>query len=292
MFVIIGAGYVCSKLKVISAKTSEGISGILTNITFPALIVASMHQDYSTELLSNSLAIIVISLAVHLLCVLVAFLWTKWFKLPHAQMAILRFIIIIGSNTFMGFPIIAAVYGQLGIFYAASFNMVSIFFLFTYCIWLLSQKSSTSLKTLLNPGFVAVVIGYIIFLTPLELPYVLLRPLQWVGDITIPLALLVVGNSLASVPLRELFNDKQAWYVSWERLLILPLLIFVFLKVLDLNPFLIGVPVILTATPGPLLAGAFARTYGCDGLLGDKTTVLSHLLSVFTLPLIVLLVTM
>ena len=290
LFVVIGVGYVSSRLGVLNDKTADGISNVLMKVTFPALVIASMYQTYSRELLLNSVGILLISICVHLLLIFIAYLWSKWFDLPDEQMAVLRFVIIFGNTSLMGYPVVNAIYGKIGIFYASVFNIVTILLLFSYGIILLShKKGGNMLKKMLNPGLIAVLLGYVIFLTQLQIPYVILRPLQWIGEITIPMALLVIGNSLAGISPNHMLSEKQVWYVAIERMLAVPILLIFVLKGLNIDQQLIGVSAIMTATPVALMAGVFARAYGCDGGLGDRSVVFTHLFSILTIPLIIIL---
>lgn len=290
LFLVIGVGYFSGKLGVINSGASDQISNLLMKVTFPSLIIASMLQTFSKELFLNSVGILIISVLIHLFLIFIASIWAKATNMPFEQIAVLRFMIIFGNTTFMGYPVINAVYGKLGLFYATAFNLVTILLLFSYGIIMLSKKGSGSiLKKLCNPGFIAVIIGYILFFAQIELPYVIIRTLQWVGDITIPLALLIVGNSLANIPVKDLFTEKQLWYLSFERLIAVPIILLIILKLLHLNVYLVGIPLIMTATPAALLVGIFARAYGCDGNYGDRGVALTHILSIITIPLIVYL---
>lgn len=290
LFIVIGIGFASGKIGLMSSKTTGEISSLLMKVTFPALIISTMDQQFSAELFKNSIGIVVISVVVHGLFILAAYLWSKLFDLPHEKMSVLRFVIIFGNVTFVGFPLIDVIYGRTGLFFAASFNFLSLLILFSYGILLLATENSGNIfKKMLNPGLMSVLIGYILFLTPLELPYIVGKTLQWIGDITIPLALVVVGNSLSGIPFKEMLNEKQLWYVSLVRLVVLPVMLLFALRILKINPFLTGISVILAGTPGPLLAGIFARTYGCDGNLGDRSIFLTHLLSILTIPLLILL---
>jgi predicted permease len=290
LFLVMGVGYFSSKLGVITSSAADEISNLIMKVTFPALIIVSMNQTFNKELLINSIGILIISICVHLALILVAYLWSNWFDIPQEKMSVLRFIIIFGNTTFMGYPIINAVFGELGLFYASSYNLFTILLIFSYGIILLSKRGSGNiLKKLLNPGFIAVIVGYILFFMQVEFPYVILSSLHLVGNLTIPLALIIIGNSLASIQLKELFVDKQLWYISLLRLIVIPVILLIILKQLELNNHLVGISVIMTAIPAALFAGVFARTYGCDGNLGDRGAVLTHILSIITIPLIIYL---
>jgi predicted permease len=215
----------------------------------------------------------------------------KYSKLPIDQMKIMQFLIIFGNVSFMGFPVVSAIYAEDGIFYASCFNMIYNFLMFSYGIMILTRNSGKlSLKKLINPGLVATVIGFICFLTSYKLPYIVYRPLEWIGDMTIPLALLVVGNSLARIKIKSLLKDRMIWLYVLERLIVFPLILLVILKLVGLTSYLLVIPVVLIATPAPLTAGVFAKTYGGDELLANKCIVLSNFLSIITLPIIIFLI--
>ncbi|MDX9871546.1 MAG: AEC family transporter [Clostridia bacterium] len=291
LFIVAGVGYTSSRLGVITNRGAHEFSNVLMKLTFPALIIASMNQPFSRELLISSVHIVIISVCVHAVFVLTAYLGRRRFKnIPHGQMAVLELCLIFGNTTFTGYPVVNAMYGQLGLFYASAFNFIVIVLLFTYGILLLSGHSNGNLfKRLLNPGLIAVILGYGLFFTQIKLPYVILTSLQWVGNLTIPLAMLIVGNSLAGMPLKEIFADKRLYAVTALRLLIFPLIIMVVLKMLRVDPLLTGVAVMMSATPAMLMAGVFARSYGCDGSLGDRGVLLNHLLAFITIPFLIFL---
>jgi predicted permease len=80
------------------------------------------------------------------------------------------------------------------------------------------------------------------------------------------------------------------WLYVLERLIVFPLILLVILKLVGLTSYLLVIPVVLIATPAPLTAGVFAKTYGGDELLANKCIVLSNFLSIITLPIIIFLI--
>lgn len=292
LVVIIFIGFCSTKLRIVNDAVSDSLSTIVMNITFPALLLTSMDQEYSAELFNNSMCLIAISLFVYVLLIVLAWLLGKGLKVPRDQLGVLKFMLVLGNVCFMGFPIIGAIYGKVGIFYAASFNLIYNLLFWTYGVIIFNEAQwRQSLGRLINPGLIALFIGYLLFLTPLELPNFLFTPLEWVGEMTIPLALLLVGNSLFKIKLKELFTSKELWALSWIRLIVFPLLLLFFLRLLQLNSYLLVVPVTLIATPAALLTGVFAKTYGGDEILASKGVVLTNLLSIVTIPFIVYLIT-
>lgn len=284
-------GYFSFKIKLFKPQSSQVISTLILNISFPMLIIVSMNRAYSNDLLHNSLALIGISIVIYLVLLLLAEIWGRKTKKPHEQSSVIKWIIIFGNCSFMGFPIINAIYGSIGVFYAAVFNMFYIFLMFSYGIAILQKGAIKSvMKSLYNPGLVATVIGFSLFIFKISLPYVVLRPMQMIGDTTIPLALIATGISLAQIPLRELVRPLDIWITTFIRLIILPAATLLILLPFHLNQYLIAIPTILIGTPTALTAGVFALNYGCDDQLASKGVVLSNFLAILSMPAVVWIV--
>jgi len=258
------------------------------NISFPMLIIVSMNRKYSHDLLYNCLALIGISVVIYSILLLLAEVWGKKTKKPHEQSGVLKWIVIFGNCSFMGFPIINAIYGNIGVFYAAVFNIFYIFLMFSYGIVILQKGALGSvMKGLLNPGLIATVIGFTLFIFKISLPSVILRPMQMIGDTTIPLALIITGISLAQIPLRELIRPIDIWITAFIRLIALPVATLLILLPFHFNQYLITIPTILIGTPTALTAGVFALNYGCDDQLASKGVVLSNFLAILSMPALV-----
>jgi predicted permease len=289
--VIIFIGFIVTKLKIITEEGSAVISGIIMKVSFPLLIVISMQKSFTPELFKNSMGLILLSLAIYAVLIVIVTIFGKKSSLPIDKLKILQFLMIFGNVSFMGFPVVSAIYKDVGIFYASCFNLFYNFLMFSYGIMILDRKSAKlDIKKIFNPGLIATIIGFVLFLTSYKLPYIIYRPMEWIGDMTIPLALLVVGSCLARIKLKDLINEPIIWIYTLERLLVFPIILLIILKAIGLTSYLLVIPVVLLATPAPLTAGIFAKTYGGDELLANKSIVLSNFLSIITVPLIIFLI--
>ena len=286
--VIMFIGFVISKLRIITNEGASIISNFIMKVTFPITIIISMQKEFSKELFKTSLILIGLSAVIYFVLIIAVLGWGKISKFNKNKTKIIQFLIIFGNVAFMGFPVASAIYGDMGIFYASCFNMLYNILMFTVGIIILnSDGGKFEVSKLLNPGAVASVIGFIFFITSFKLPYVIYRPLQWIGDMTIPLALLIVGYNLTKIKFRSLINEPLLWIYSIERLIVFPLIVLVILKAIGLNEHLLVIPVVLIATPAPLTAGVFAKTYGGDEEIANKGIVLTNFLAILTIPLII-----
>ena len=290
LLVILCTGAFFGKKGVLDESCSAQINRTVMRITFPALVIASMDKNFTSELLYNSIGLLVISF----LCfgAVIAFLesWKRFSKRPPQELGLLQFLVICGNTAFVGYPVIRAMYGSTGVFYASVFNLAHNFIVFSYGLALLRPTRRATARELFgNVGFLATVVGFLIFLAPGTLPYVIHRPLEWMGDITIPACLLTAGAKLGRSPLRDFGKPRAIWGTSLIRLVVFPAVLFIVLNVFNLPESWVTISTIIFGTPVALTAGLFAEEYGNDALVANRAVVLSNLLAVISMPVWVLL---
>ncbi|NLI59837.1 MAG: hypothetical protein GX375_00200 [Clostridiales bacterium] len=153
------------------------------------------------------------------------------------------------------------------------------------------NKEQTSIaKAVINPGTVSVVIGMVVFLFPIELPNPVSQVLDMVGSMTAPLSMLIVGALLGSIDLKSIFIGFDAYYGSLLRLILMPMIAILALSPLGIERELLGVCVVVTAMPAAANTAIFAEKFDGDSILGSRSVGLSTILSIITIPLIMMLV--
>ena len=109
-----------------------------------------------------------------------------------------------------------------------------------------------------------------------------------------PLSMVVIGLRLADVSFRGAFRDRYLYLFLSLRHFILPLAVLFLLWLLSLvglglSEVVTTVILLLAATPAATSATMFAEKYDCDAVYTSRTVILSTVLSIGTMPLIVLL---
>ncbi len=302
LFLILLIGYLGKKFKIISNDMNKDISNLILYITLPGMIITSLSSyDFSKELLIISGKLVAISWSVYALSITISYLSTKLFNIDGTTKDIFQFGIVFSNVSFMGLPVINSVFGSEGIFYAALYNMPFNFILWTYGVMVLSRtnkeepnqvlnnKGSLNTKLLLNPGIIAVLIGFSMFLTSIKLPSPVFEALSLLGKSTTPMSMIFIGSILADVDVKTIFTNKATFLVSGIRLLVLPLIILLILKQFNLDMITVGVPVIITAMPIAANCTIMAAKYENDYYLASQVVSMSTMLSMITIPLIVML---
>ena len=183
-----------------------------------------------------------------------------------------------------------ALFGQDALFYAVvltiPFNLLS----FTLGPLMLGGGLRFSWKQFLTPCIVASVLSLIVALTHTQIPGQIGEMLNMVGDVTVPLALMLVGSELAKLPLREMLGGPRVWAIVIIRLLALPVLFSgVLLLLMDLPEMLYGVAVSQMAMPVAVNGTLLSMEYGGDTECMAQITFLTTAASIVTIPIVAVL---
>lgn len=281
-------GIYARKKNIITKEANKSLSDLLVNITLPFLLVSSFNYSYSKDMLTKAKIIFIYSVIIHLILIFASKLFAL--RYPERSKKVLRFITIFSNSGFMGYPVLEGLFGKIGIFYGAIFNIpFNIFMLSVGVMIYTGKKDLKTLKgVLMHPGIIATLIGLIMFIFSIKLPYPIYTTLNIVGSMTTPLAMLIVGAMLAEVKLKEIFQGSIVYYASFIRLMVVPFITLIILKLLHADKLLMQISVITEAMPAAVLASVFAEKYGADTVLASRSVFITTILSMITIPIIVM----
>jgi predicted permease len=289
LFLIMVVGFIARKAKVINAEGNKGLTGLLINITAPFLALSSFQFAFSKQMLAEAGTVLLFAVGAHLFAILFGKLLYR--RMPDATGKVLHFITVFSNCGFIGYPVAGSFFGERGIFLASIYNAVFNLLVWTYGVFIFTGKTGRDAfrRALGNPGIIAVFLGMLLFLFSLKLPEPVAQALQIVGAMTTPLAMLIVGSMLTEVKPASLFSGVAVYWGSMVRLVVMPLLALLGLKLLGVKGVVLGVCILMVAMPAATLAAPLADQYGGDGVLASRVIFISTVLSMVTIPLLSLL---
>lgn len=288
LLLIFVVGVFASKKGIIADGASKSLSKLLSNITSPLMIVCSFCIDFDENTLLRGIEIIVCAVIIHLASSLIAYIIFMP-KKGSCKNAPYELATIFSNCGFMGFPILAAIYGDLGIVYGAFYNTVFNIWIWTYGIYALQRHKSERCfdvkKLLFNPGVVATITGFTIFVLKIKIPTVLFGAMDMIGDTTFPLSMIIIGCIAARTSLAGTFRDLKLYVSCAFKLLVIPLITAVACVIFNVERSVVApVIIILSAMPVATLTAVFAEIYDADAETSSKLVSISTLLSVITIP--------
>ena len=284
MVLMMGVGAFLRKKQHLNDVVMKAFSNLLLSISLPFMIIYSFNIEFSKEILDSGLTMLWCALFIHVFLILLSQI--LFFRFDITKRYILHFSTIFSNCAFIGYPLAASLYGQLGVFYTAIFNICYTLFAFSYGIMLFTGK--TNLKSLIvNPALLSTILGIFIFLFSVKLPQGILITLQSIGSMTTPISMFIIGAMLADISIKEAFRGIDVFYLSLVKLFLAPILSYLLLRPLIDNKTVFTVAIIMVAMPTGSLCGVFAEKYNSNRSLASRCTFLTTVFSVVTIPVVI-----
>ncbi|MCL2201683.1 MAG: AEC family transporter [Oscillospiraceae bacterium] len=285
LLLTIALGYGISKAGMMSLKTRSELTNITLNVILPCNIFAAFLGGMTGEMIRQSVIVLLCAAGLQLL----AFILNKFLfiKAPEPKKLILKYSVITNNAGFMGLPILGAMFGDIGILYGSIFLIPMRIMMWTSGLSLFtSLDGKQKFKNLVtHPCMIAVFAGFAYVAVPFSLPEFLGTTVTWVGEVTRVMPMIIVGAILSEVKIKEVL-DRDCFYFSFIRLLLMPAIMFAALWFLELDPLIIGVTVLMAAMPSAIVTAILAERYNQDSAFASKSIFVSTILSVAALPLI------
>ena len=288
-------GFLLTKKKILTGRQVEGLSSVLVNFLWPAMVVDAMAQvQASRELVRQAGQAALWALVVIAVGAVCAWIWLKVGKIGSVPGGILVFAAAFANTGLIGMPLIRLLLGEEMLFLASIVELVNDVLIFTVGILLIQtgcgRPRQAALRGLLSPGLAGVAIGFLLFATGFTLPgfaaeAALVILAAYLFSRT-PWMAAMQGAQLGEGDLKALVRDKKAWILTALRLFVIPA------AVLGLWRLCLGqltdvaqTLVLLSAMPGGTCCALFTRQYGGDWGLATRCVMLSTLCAVVTVPL-------
>jgi len=288
LFLILGLGYISVKTKIATQKFGTQLSRLILDITLPCLIIASVAAMPSDTNKNDVLLMFIIAVLFYVIMPFVAYFIARILVVKKEERNLYIYMTIWSNVGFMGFPVIASIFGEGAIFYATIFNLVFGISNFTLGIMLMSGegKKALNLKNFLSPGMISSLVAIALFATNFKLPDILNNTMKTVGNTTTPLAMIVIGIALAGIPIKSVFTELRLYPYVIIKQILLPLAAWLILKNIITSPYILGIVIIIIAMPVATTSVLFANKYGNNVALATKGVFITTLASILTIPFI------
>ncbi len=301
--ILIAVGIVTSRFGVITIHAKDMLANVIFNITLPSMLLCNFSKlTITPRLLTNSLQIILSTILMMLFMLLVSWIITKILRMNKGEASIFKTHSVFGNIVYLGFPLILALYGEEGLLYAGMYQLVTNIMVWTIGVIILNQGKELSvwqnLKHIMNPNTFAVLIGFLMFLFSVKLPVVLMKSFGGLGDSTTYLSMLYIGSMMYYTNLKGYLNKKEVYVFTFSKLILLPVLVLlIFSKLITFFPgsidaIIISVLVLLSSMPAMANVVIMAKIFGADDKLATANVFVSTIVSLITLPLVLLLIGM
>lgn len=292
MFILLFVGYFLYKKKLMGEEATRQLSNITISIINPIVIFNSYQTEFEPDMLYGLLCAMALALAAQGIFVAAAHIAVRK---GGENSPIERFAFAYSNCAFMGIPLVEAVFGSGGVFFLTAYITMFNLFMWTHGVCVMSSEKGglkRLARVLVSPSMLAIALGLAAFFTGLRLPKIIQLPLDYLGATNTPLAMLVSGATIAKAGLLGGFKQKRVYYVQIFKLVVIPVLLaalFIPLRIFGVSGTVINVILIAAAAPTASATIMFSYKYGHDAEYAAHHFTVSTILSILTMPLILLI---
>ncbi len=288
IFCLMAAGYILTKKGLLSAASKKPLSNLLINFILPCNMITSFLMEFNQKILMDCLVILIVSICIQIFAVLTS----KYFypNIKDSKLPVLRYGTIASNAGFMGNPIAQGLYGDQGLLFASIYliPMRTVMWSFGVACFTGTKGKGVIKKILTHPCIIAVFIGLFLMISQIQLPKGIEQTLRYAGNANTALSMILIGNILAEVHASEVF-DKKAWWYCVVRLAIIPALVLAACNFTGIDEMVKQVSVVLSGMPAAATTAILAAKYDGDTHFAAKIVFISTLLSMFSVPLLCIL---
>ncbi|MBQ2823441.1 MAG: AEC family transporter [Oscillospiraceae bacterium] len=290
MFALILFGVFLFKKGVFSKRGGKQLSDFVISAVCPVLIFTSFQKELDEKLVDGLLTAFAMATAAHIVLIVTG---TVLFRRKNRgeNYAIERYAVAYSNCAFLGIPLVSAVYGTEGVFYVTAY--IALFNLLSWTHGVMTVSGNVSFKSLLNvvksPAVIATAAGIVMFFTQIRLPEIVLEPLNYIASLNTPLAMVVSGIMIAQSDLKKAVKKAGIYLTCGAKLILGPILIMLVFMLFRADETVVNTMIIAASAPTAASTIMFANKYGGDGVYASEIFAVSTIMSVFTIPLMLML---
>ena len=257
----LGAGCLANRLGYLGGEVDARLSKLALNMTMPAMIVGAVLTGDELPEASVILSVLGVGVVFYGLEFLFALAVPRLLGGTPGQMGVWRYTMVFNNN------LLNYTVGPLLLVGAKRFQ------------W----------KQLLSPCVLSAALGLVLAFARIRPPALIGDMLSLVGDVSVPLCLMLVGSLLAGLSVKDVLVSPRMWILTAIRLLALPMALYPLLKALNFGGLVMQVGVIQMAMPAAMNGALLCMEYGGDTECMAQVTFVTTLASVVTIPLVMLI---
>lgn len=291
LFIIVVLGYALCKLGYMGEDFDRKLSSIVVDVTAPLLILSSVMGESLPDR-TLILPLLGVGFLTYVLLLVFGFFVPRLIAADRNDQGMIGFALMFANVGFIGYPIVSSIFGAKAVFYAALLNMPNTFFIFTAGVMLVKGEYSVrklNLKLLFSPSMIAAFVAALIVAFDVHTPEIVARPVTMVGNITVPAALMIIGSSMARLPLHDIIGSPKVYVASVVRLGVVPVSLYFLFKVCGVSDIVNEINTVVIAMPVASFGTMFCMKYGRNPALMTEMTFITTVGSIFTIPIITML---
>ena len=288
VFILIAVGFFMFRSGRFSHTASKALSGLITNVCNPAIMIGSAFGDHAGTTGQDLLTAVLAAVVMYAVLLVLGWLLPRILRVSKPEQKFYSMMTVYGNIGFIGIPLVSAVLGSSALIYLSVFILMFNILIYTHGMQLITsdvQGGGFQWRRMINVGTISGMLTVIIFLLDPPVHQVISDSVSYIGGCTTFLSMLVLGGSIANMSAKEVFGDKKLYLFAAIRFFLIPAAAAVALKPLIANDLIREITVFCLAFPVANMPLMLAQEYNADTKLLARGIILTTLLSIFSVTL-------
>lgn len=287
LFVYMMIGYVACKKEYFDQEFGKKLSWLVVNVANPMLAISAVVNNEEQIAKKDFYVTVLLAICFYAFFLILAQILPRLIGVQKSDIGVYKMMTTFNNIGFMGFPVIAAAYGNGALIYAVPFSIMFNILCYTWGIQTLCGGGEKgNWKRIVNIGTISGIISIVLFFMQIPVPKMICSLSAGLSNLTGPLSMLVIGISIAAMELKDLFADVKLLKFAFVKLLVVPVAAMLLVcQVID-NQLICEVFLVMMATPAASMCAMLSQQYGGNYELAAKGVALTTILSVVTMPIV------
>lgn len=290
LFLVMVAGFAIVRLGFLKPEDSKGLSVLTLYVIIPCTIVTAFQVECTTETQLGLLLALIAAIVIQLGFVGANALLKKPLKLDPVEQAS----IVYSNSGNLIMPIVSLLLGKEWVVYTCAYILVQRVLIWSHGRRLLSTGEKPGIKQILtNINMVATYVGLVVFFFEIKFPFPVQSAMDSIAAMVGPASMLITGMLIGGMKVKEIFSYRRVWLVAFLRLIALPAIVLLLIKLCAaarLHPqgeYVLLITLLAAAAPSASNVVQMAQVYGSDAKYAGVISVITTMLCIITLPLMV-----
>ena len=298
IFILICIGLLLYKKEMLSEITSKQISGIIVNVTNPALLICSAFRDGPKVSLPELGMALGAYLLIYAILIAASFLIPRILRVPNMYHYSYQMLTVFGNVGFIGIPLASAVLGTESLIFVSIYNLIYNILIYTFGISLLQKAAakqspncdtyvtSPTWKKLINAGTISAAATIVFYLGSFSVPVIVSSTLNYMGQATTLLSMLVLGASVAQMTPKDIFSHPKLYGFTLLRQILVPIGCILLFRPFIQNLLILNTMALMLAVPAANMPLMLSKQLHVETDTISQGIILTTILSLVTIPVV------
>lgn len=297
-FLVFGVGFAVARAGVVKEGHLPALAQVITKVLLPAMILYSTYASCTRQTIIDNWQMVLLAALFYAIVGLAMFALAKLMRIEHDKDRVFQLCFMFGNTGFVGIPLLAAVFPDAGLVYMMMFSIVDQLVFWTYGVWLSTERdhhhsaaSHISLRSLVTPNTVAIVVAVAFVMLEAPVPGIVEEALGTISSATTGLCMLYLGALAGFSHVAPILRRPELYVGIAVKMVALPVVLGRALLLAGAFPEpMVGALAIIMALPVMTVVPMLVATNGKESDYTTGITVVTLMASILTIPLVVFLV--